>query len=59
MTKSHVGPFRRGCARSLHTRCAGAPEAIEFSEKAFNAVEIGRIPGPERRDMVRLHGGLN
>ena len=27
--------------------CAGAADAIEFYKKAFNAVELGRVPGPQ------------
>lgn len=30
-----------------HLVCNGAADAIEFYKKAFNAVELGRIPGPE------------
>jgi Uncharacterized protein conserved in bacteria len=30
-----------------HLVCAGAADAIEFYKKAFNAVEMGRMPGPE------------
>ena len=30
-----------------HLVCAGAAEAIEFYKKAFNAVEMGRMPGPQ------------
>ena len=29
-----------------HLVCAGAADAIEFYKKAFNAVEVGRLPGP-------------
>lgn len=29
-----------------HLVCAGAADAIEFYEKAFNAVELTRLPGP-------------
>lgn len=34
-----------------HLTCAGAAEAIEFYKKAFNAVEGGRMPGPDGRLM--------
>jgi uncharacterized glyoxalase superfamily protein PhnB len=34
-----------------HLVCAGAADAIEFYEKAFNAVEIARLPGPDGRLM--------
>jgi uncharacterized glyoxalase superfamily protein PhnB len=30
-----------------HLICAGAADAIEFYKKAFNAVELGRVPGPQ------------
>lgn len=30
-----------------HLVCAGAAEAIEFYKKAFNAVELARLPGPK------------
>ena len=29
-----------------HLICAGAADAIEFYKKAFNAVEVSRMPGP-------------
>ncbi|CAN7217144.1 VOC family protein [Pseudoduganella sp. LjRoot289] len=29
-----------------HLVCEGAADAIEFYKKAFNAVEMGRMPGP-------------
>lgn len=48
MTKSNVKPVPDG----MHTVtpqlvCAGAADAIEFYKKAFNAVELGRMPGPQ------------
>ncbi len=42
-----------------HLICAGAADAIEFYKKAFNAVEEGRLPGPQGRlmhAMVRIEG---
>ncbi len=30
-----------------HLVCAGAAKAIEFYKQAFNAVELGKVPGPE------------
>jgi len=30
-----------------HLVCAGAADAIEFYKKAFDAVELGRLPGPQ------------
>jgi PhnB protein len=34
-----------------HLICAGAAEAIEFYKKAFNAVELHRLPGPNGKLM--------
>lgn len=34
-----------------HLICAGASDAIEFYKKAFNAVELVRMPGPKGRLM--------
>jgi uncharacterized glyoxalase superfamily protein PhnB len=34
-----------------HLVCAGAADAIEFYKKAFNAVEMGRMPGPQGKLM--------
>ena len=34
-----------------HLVCAGAAEAIEFYKKAFNAQELGRVPGPQGKLM--------
>ena len=34
-----------------HLVCAGAAEAIEFYKKAFNAVEVGRMPAPDGKLM--------
>ena len=34
-----------------HLVCGGAAAAIEFYKKAFNAVELGRLPGPQGRLM--------
>jgi PhnB protein len=42
-----------------HLVCAGAAAAIEFYKKAFNAVEEGRLPGPQGRimhAMIRIEG---
>lgn len=38
-----------------HIVCEGAADAMEFYKKAFNAVEIMRLPGPNGRLM---HGAL-
>lgn len=34
-----------------HLVCAGAADAIEFYKKAFNAVEMGRLPGSQGKLM--------
>ena len=34
-----------------HLICAGAADAIEFYKKAFNAVEVMRMPGTQGRLM--------
>ncbi|MGH8586155.1 MAG: VOC family protein [Gammaproteobacteria bacterium] len=34
-----------------HLICAGAADAIEFYKKAFHAVEVGRVPGPQGKLM--------
>jgi uncharacterized glyoxalase superfamily protein PhnB len=34
-----------------HLVCAGAADAIEFYKKAFNAVELVRLPGPQGKLM--------
>ncbi|MFP5304376.1 MAG: VOC family protein [Gammaproteobacteria bacterium] len=35
-----------------HLVCAGAAEAIEFYKKAFGAVEMTRLPGPDGRRLM-------
>ena len=42
-----------------HLVCAGAADAIEFYKKAFNATEVGRMPGPQGKlvhAMIRICG---
>jgi PhnB protein len=34
-----------------HLVCAGAADAIDFYKKAFNAVEVGRLAGPQGKLM--------
>jgi PhnB protein len=44
-----------------HLVCAGAADAIEFYKKAFNAVEMTRVPGPSGKLMhaaVRIGDSL-
>jgi PhnB protein len=47
-TKSAVKPVPEGMHTvTPHLICAGAADAIEFYKKAFNAVEVCRIPGSD------------
>lgn len=42
-----------------HLVCAGAAEAIEFYKNAFNAVEVGRLLGPDGKlahATIRING---
>lgn len=51
-TKPSVKPIPDGMhSITPHLVCAGAADAIEFYKKAFNAVEIVRIPGPDGKLM--------
>jgi PhnB protein len=58
MNKSHVKPIPDGLHTvTPHLICAGAADAIEFYRKAFNAVELGRVPGPQGKllhAMIRI-----
>lgn len=48
MATSTVKPIPDGMhSLTPHLVCAGAADAIEFYKKAFNAVELARLPGPE------------
>ena len=47
MVMSQVKPVPDGMHTvTPHLVCAGAADAIEFYKKVFNAVEMGRLPGP-------------
>src|SRR5215207_10083685 len=47
MAKSTVKPIPEGMhTLTPHLVCAGAADAIEFYKKAFNAVEMSRLPAP-------------
>src|SRR2546430_6502684 len=52
MTRPAAKPIPDGM-RSLtpHLICAGAADAITFYTKAFNAVEVSRLPGPKGKLM--------
>ncbi len=52
MIKPNVEPIPEG----MHSltpllTCAGAADAIDFYKKAFNAVEVSRLPGPKGKLM--------
>ena len=50
--KSSVNPIPDGFHTvTPHLICAGAAEAIEFYKKAFGAVELSRMPGPDGKIM--------
>ncbi|CAL8473901.1 MULTISPECIES: VOC family protein [Caballeronia] len=52
MSTSAVKPIPEGMhSLTPHLVCAGAAEAIEFYKRAFNAVELGRMPGPDGKLM--------
>jgi PhnB protein len=52
MTKPQVKPIPDGMHTvTPHLVCAGAADAIEFYKKAFKAVEMGRMPGPQGKLM--------
>lgn len=48
MVKPHVQPIPEGMHTvTPHLVCAGAADAIEYYKKAFGAVELARLPGPQ------------
>jgi PhnB protein len=52
MATSSVKPIPEGMhTLSPHIVCTGAAKAIDFYKAAFNAVETGRMPGPDGRLM--------
>jgi PhnB protein len=56
MVKTTVKPIPEGMhSLTPHLICAGAANAIEFYKKAFNAVELTRLPGPDGKLM---HGSV-
>ena len=56
-SQPRVKPIPQGMhAVTPHLVCAGAAAAIEFYKKAFNAVEVTRLPGPEGKLM---HAQIN
>jgi PhnB protein len=60
MTQTPVQPIPADMpAITPHLVCAGAADAIAFYAKAFDAVEVARLPGPQGRlmhAMVRIGG---
>jgi PhnB protein len=56
MSKAQVKAIPEGMhSVTPHLVCAGAAEAIDFYKKAFNAVELGRMAGPQGK---LLHGAI-
>lgn len=56
MSKTQVKPIPdKMHTVTPHLICAGAADAIEFYKKAFNALEIGRMAGPQGK---LLHGAI-
>jgi len=56
MSKTQVKPIPEGMHTvTPHLVCAGATDAIAFYKKAFNAVEVGRMAGPQGK---LLHGAV-
>jgi PhnB protein len=55
-----VKPIPEGASRLVpHLVCDGAAEAIEFYKKAFDAVEVMRMPSPDGKIMhaqLKIHG---
>ena len=55
MTQPAVKPFPDGMqSRTPLLICAGAADAIEFYTRAFNAVELSRVPGPGGKLMLAM-----
>jgi PhnB protein len=49
---TNVKPIPEGMhSVTPHLVCAGAADAIEFYKKAFDAVDLGRLPGPQGKLM--------
>ena len=52
MTRPAAKPIPDGMhSLTPHLICAGAADAITFYTKAFNAVEVSRLPGPKGKLM--------
>ena len=52
MPRPNVKPIPEGMhSLTPHLVCAGAAQAIEFYKQAFNAVEAGRLDGPDGKVM--------
>jgi len=55
MTQPAVKPFPDGTqSRTPLLICAGAADAIRFYTKAFNAVELSRVPAPGGKLMLAM-----
>ena len=56
MTTAKVKPIPDGMhSVTPHLICAGAADAIDFYKKAFNAIELSRLPGQSGK---LLHGSI-
>jgi PhnB protein len=56
MSSTQVQPIPEGMhSVTPHLICAGAADAIDFYKKAFGAVEVSRLPGPNGKLM---HGAV-
>jgi uncharacterized glyoxalase superfamily protein PhnB len=56
MATAQVKPIPDGMhSVTPHLICAGAADAIDFYKKAFNAIELARLPGPNGKLM---HGSI-
>jgi PhnB protein len=52
MSTAKVKPIPEGMhSLTPHLICEGASEAIEFYKRAFNAIEVSRLPGPNGKLM--------
>lgn len=52
MANAAVKPIPDGMhSLTPHLICAGAADAIEFYKRAFNAVDLARLPGPDGKLM--------
>ena len=54
-TKAAVRPIQEGMHTvTPHLICAGAADALEFYKKAFDAVELSRMVGPNGMTQAKI-----